>query len=969
MAVTTDPNAVFYSYRGVGGNSVVDKFIGLLDQKGIPHRGSESGPIEGALTDFEEKIGSANIIVIFYSQKYFESEHCMNEYANIRKYENDERKAATYYVKCDDYNVDELIRFWGGQKATLENQKSETLKSINRRTKNNGCYIDINTPYCVQKLNDYFSVNARFYETNLQDLVGIINDKYHELSARKTSANQGNANTNAPSFEFYIQPNLIARDSLLEKLHDLVTANQFSNLCGFGGSGKTSLVNLFVEKYAAEFNQTAYVVVNNSVRKDFVAQINDTIKLFKYEEKKDASSKKIKDLAQLAELTEEIEDRYNPIISYLENNYTSDKPNLLIIDINNAPDGDAEKFGEELVTHTQPSNKIFPKGWKYLIVSRENIYKGIPQLNLNLNETENETANFDFLKELFLENAGRDKYKDFSDEDFAQLFQKTYYSPLMAEQLGIYLKDFDAYSLSDIFALLDKDDFKNQKRVGVTSQNRHTDEEKSLIGFLRNLVVLDKLKPAEQLLLKHFALWPTDYIPEDVIKTLLKKTFESETNRWTKLWSIIKHTFDLDPDNRIGVFYNRTKRYKVSKKWEYFYWTVIIMTTLIPWLFSINHHIISSLYGMIAVLCFILIGEILYHNCTFRPPSHNILQIALGGGVLAVLLSGYFGDSIFILLIAPLSVLPILRFPSFMKKIFKCLVSNKYIFNTDKDNIESTLLELSQKKYVSQKIIDNQKCYKLHGLIAESIREQIDIPNTDFIDYLSTIRKILKNNDKDFAPFAQCIGYSLSEFDITINHETLFRIAYRLDSNIYPNIKAALYNKVIKVLEGSFYIGRLYDLAKSFNYLALFQQNQLNDYHSAFENYNKAITILKKYPKDHDCQILLADSYNGLAYCYDKQSNYEEAIKSVTNAIEIAYKCKEKDSKDLIDWVNCRRTLCEIKFNNGKDLEEVKETLMEIKPLAQKCLADHPNSKDAKSVNKEIDELLAKIEKVESVTL
>ena len=32
MAVTTDPNAVFYSYRGVGTNMVVKKFIDFVKE-------------------------------------------------------------------------------------------------------------------------------------------------------------------------------------------------------------------------------------------------------------------------------------------------------------------------------------------------------------------------------------------------------------------------------------------------------------------------------------------------------------------------------------------------------------------------------------------------------------------------------------------------------------------------------------------------------------------------------------------------------------------------------------------------------------------------------------------------------------------------------------------------------------------------------------------------------------------------
>ncbi|MBO7568503.1 MAG: toll/interleukin-1 receptor domain-containing protein, partial [Bacteroidales bacterium] len=151
MAVTTDPNAVFISYSGIG-NETVKKFIAMLDEKRIPHRDSESEFIQEELTDFEEKIGMANIIVIFYSPDYFKKEHCMNEYANIRRYENKERKAATYFVKCEDFKfediIDDLILLWGGRLALWGSKNGKTLKPVQQRAlENNGCYIDEHSPY------------------------------------------------------------------------------------------------------------------------------------------------------------------------------------------------------------------------------------------------------------------------------------------------------------------------------------------------------------------------------------------------------------------------------------------------------------------------------------------------------------------------------------------------------------------------------------------------------------------------------------------------------------------------------------------------------------------------------------------------------------------------------------------------------------------------------------------------------
>ncbi|MBQ5576533.1 MAG: toll/interleukin-1 receptor domain-containing protein [Bacteroidales bacterium] len=225
MAVTTNPNAVFISYSGIG-NETVKKFIAMLDEKRIPHRDSESEFIQDELTDFEEKIGMANIIVIFYSPDYFKKEHCMNEYANIRKCENKERKAATYYVKCENFKfadiLKELKREWGGNFAEWKDEKHENLKPITQLSMANGCYIDENTPYCVQKLDNYFSKKIRFTESNLQDLVVLIEKKYCKLSSKKTPVIQEIPIVAAPHFTFSVPDGLMQREDEVQQTKPLL---------------------------------------------------------------------------------------------------------------------------------------------------------------------------------------------------------------------------------------------------------------------------------------------------------------------------------------------------------------------------------------------------------------------------------------------------------------------------------------------------------------------------------------------------------------------------------------------------------------------------------------------------------------------------------------------------------------------------------------------------------------------------
>ena len=976
MAYININNPVYISYAwGEDLELNVNRLCELMEKNDIYFKRDKAKganslcPYRYNIIDAEEEIGLGKTIIVVISDKYIKSLNCMYEWHCICKTGDIQKRVFPIVLPNTnlkkDYRYNSFVSCFIDRLQEISDRdvKSSVSKIEKKLLENDGYLSDL------EKLRKYLQENNVLDLESLQenDYAEIINQlKQHVASVEYPTPQeiQQPLVATAPSFRFDIIDNLVARNEVVEKLHDLVSQNRVTNLYGFGGSGKTSLVNLFAQQYASEFSQMAYVVVNNSIKDDFVSQINETIKIFKPEENVGKDFRKIKNLDAIVELSKGKEDRYQSVISYLETNYKSDTPNLLIIDINNAPDGEAAKFGEDLATKTLTYNKIYPKGWKYLIVSRENIYAGVAKLNLN----EKETENSDFLKSLFLKSAGEEKYKDFGDEEYAELFKKMHYSPLLAEQLGIYLQNDDnKYSLSEIFALLDNKNFKNQKRYGITSQNRNSAEENTIIGFLRNLVVFDRMNKEEQILLKHFVLWPTDYIPQDVIQKLLSTSFHSETNRWTKLWSIIKHYFDFSSwgTNRIGVFYNKTGRYKVTKIW--FYLSLILWVLLfclgakeIP----ISHLVKTVLLGMSgAVLYFCF--EIVFHQCTFRPAFNNVLRVIIGGvgGLcLGYLLPTSIMTGFVILIFSPF----IFSFPLFVKKIINCIFSTSYLQNVNPSVIEDVLLKFTQKRFVSQNVINNQKCYKLHGLIAESIKQQIDIQHIDYSDYLGTVRKIANNDYKDFVPFAQYIGNSLRELNVGISFYQLLTIAFKLCNNtLYANITAALYNKVINWLKDGFidYFAKRI-LALAYSSLGSLQREQLHDYGSALTNYNKVIVICEKLPKYNSKyhQYVLARTYYGRAYCYDAFNNYDDAIKSVTTAIGIATILKEKDSKYLIDWLAFRHSWAEIKFNNGKDLEDVKNTLLEIKPLVQQCLNNNPYKNWTKKLNDEIDELLSKLE-------
>ena len=151
------------------------------------------------------------------------------------------------------------------------------------------------------------------------------------------------------------------------------------------------------------------------------------------------------------------------------------------------------------------------------------------------------------------------------------------------------------------------------------------------------------------------------------------------------------------------------------------------------------------------------------------------------------------------------------------------------------------------------------------------------------------------------------------------------------------------------------------NLACAYHNLAKLQQNHLGDYDSAKENYEKAIEIREQLPKGNPkYQNFLAGSYNSLAYCYKAQKQYTEAITAVNNAIAITKQLSDNNAKYLPDWINYNHSLAEIYFDNN-EITKAKDILVQIQPIAQKCLDEKPNDSWTQGLNDAIADLLSKL--------
>ncbi|MBQ2097690.1 MAG: toll/interleukin-1 receptor domain-containing protein, partial [Bacteroidales bacterium] len=572
---------------------------------------------------------------------------------------------------------------------------------------------------------------------------------------------------NLPQFSmpFEIEEDdLIKRDEKVKALSDEVISHRVFNLVGIGGSGKTTLTYLLTDKYKNFFNNIAYVVVNGNIKEDFVAQINATLEF---------------DFAPNVP----IDAKYNEIISFMDKYKTGN--NLLILDVNETADKTAiEDYAKKLKNNTLPTNKIYPNGWNILILSREK-FGDFNNKNLS-NDVDKE-----FLKSLFLKKAGISE-GDFDDYD--GLFELIKYSPLLAEQLGIYFECQPIPSLEEIRGIL----YGDLRVEAIQGTNAHNRDERTLICFLKNLIDYQKFNDDEQTILRHFVLWKSEYISNDIISDLLKDT------------------------------------------------------------------------------------------------CHN-LNKALG------------------------------------------TLAKRSILNFDKK--------------------DNVAYYKLHGLLADSLREQIDVTKQDYEKYFDNIDRICTYNFREFLPFADCIGNSLCEYEITTWVAFLNSTANKFEDTLKTDYAKRLYEKCIEISETKLKtepenVDSLEDLSYAYNNLAILQKNQLNDYKSAENNYNKAIEIDKRILQISDTlkyQNLLAGHYNNLAVLQQGHLNDPKSAETNYNkAIKIQEKItKQSDDPEYLNYLaGTYYNLANLQINSLNDLSSAEDNYNKAIEIGKRIRkTDNPKAK------------------------
>ena len=807
-------------------------------------------PYRWSIQKAEEEIGEGTAIIVVISERYLKSLHCMNEWHLMR--ENGKIWERVFPVVLEDAKVtnddifDKYRVFFEERKQYIIDKqlKDSPLKKVEVKATESNFFID-DLKHVYQYLANYNCGNlSKLRENNyaiiINQLKEFLQQKNGSIIIHKPITKEDIDKNTKKVFPFYIPEGLLQRDLEADNLYNGIKNNRFFKLVGVGGSGKTSLAYLMMQRHQSDFNEIAFVTINNNIKEDFVEQLNKSLKL------------KFKD--------EEV--RYQHIVSYLEDNFNSAQPNLLVLDINNETSDGTKDFIKNI-------NKNCPKNWKVLTILREDIDVSKIMEEENLNKKQDIV----FLKDLFLKRAG-ERYKDF--KDFNKLFKTILYNPLLAEQLGFYLLNLpELKSLDAINKILKADTFKNRDMKGyavLTNDNRST-----VLNFLTNLVSYNSFDQNEQKLLRHFILWQADFIDYKVIKELLKNVFDSD-------------------DDLADTLSNLSDR-------------AILMTKL-----SEDGSYSYELHGMLADSLRIQVD---YSNHDFSKYLDNIEEIIEYGYYDFMPFADCIGNSLCKNITKNYDLLNGMgtKFSHTWKfdyakvlydnaiKIVSKEVDNNPNCEKYKQSLASTYNNLANLQQVN---LDEYDSAKKNYQKAITIREQLPKNNPEYQNELARVYNNLANLQQ----------INLNDYNSAIkNYQKAIEIRENLptDNPEYKNELARVYCMLSILLQKDHFkdygsakdyyqkaieIGELLPkdnpeyqnlLATSYSLFADFQKDPLKDYGTAKDYYQKAIEIREHLPKDNpEYQNGLAWLYNNLAVLQkDPLKDYGAAKDYYLKAIEI----------------------------------------------------------------------------------
>lgn len=364
-------------------------------------------------------------------------------------------------------------------------------------------------------VKDYFKRLAAFsgdcgYETRFDDNWETFQDNrrgfYDDVTIYKRKPYvDGFTNVGVPDFNelpklFFDAPaqeSYVHRD-IVESIKTRLDSNQFVNLVGMGGCGKTTITYNFVNSYRDCYSLCTGKVINGDFYKEFNEYFANKFNI-PYQNNRDEKYNEqfFRQLLLVFQKYKRTEER---------------KFNLFILDINE--DSRYDQISEAISALKQLED------WRFLVVSREKI-EVLEDNQIDLCKIAQSEKDFGFLKQVLFYYIKERKqfYKlHFDDEKLGNLFKKFGYLPLLVEQLAYYLdsEEFPKPRTYDDLMILLGDDVLHSD-LADTEMNRKAKYQ--IVGkFLSKLMDFHKrLTSVQKNIAKYFMLWPAEYYTPDFI--------------------------------------------------------------------------------------------------------------------------------------------------------------------------------------------------------------------------------------------------------------------------------------------------------------------------------------------------------------------------------------------------------------------------------------------------------------------
>ncbi len=301
------------------------------------------------------------------------------------------------------------------------------------------------------------------------------------------------SNTEASDFEgdcnLHRIDNPVGRDEAALLFNDIADHKKpYVNLWGIRGLGKTSLVSMCVHDNRSRFGGVIYIPIEHSIEKDFV----DLLKSHPFFDDLEEERKKLQD---------NVSNDFLTLAHALHNHkHIKGKINLLIFDINDSPEnGD---LGKQAFIRKIKRDSILPVGWEVLFISHSEC-DGCTNFPLNDSDQVFAQKLFDTLCE--------DKGITINESKRNYYIKELFYNPLL---ISVFVGNIEEISNnSQLTRVLKKIQDKFPFQRGHNEAN--------VKQVLDSMVKYRKLTHNQQLFVFVFMIWPTKYIPFDVICSFL----------------------------------------------------------------------------------------------------------------------------------------------------------------------------------------------------------------------------------------------------------------------------------------------------------------------------------------------------------------------------------------------------------------------------------------------------------------